>query len=252
MAITPDGTQVLSISRDGTAKLWDVTSRRCMQTLRSVAAPLLSGALTPDGRRAVLARQDGKLEVHDLRSRQLARLIQAHEQRIFGCAVTPDSARAITASEDGTLRVFSLETGECLGTLRGTSWFRCVAASDALICAGDQEGNLWMIVDGTATPAALPQPRPPRRPRLKPQDLTRLRDKLAWLYGSAQVALLVIREAGLDERRLNLTGSSSEIWRSILDEAIKQSRLDDVVRCALRVYRTDDDLLVIAKLLGIS
>ena len=253
VAITPDGTQVLSISRDGTAKLWDLTARRCMQTLCSVASPLLAGALTPDGRRAVLARQDGTLEVHDLRSRQLARVIQAHEQRIFGCAVTPDSARVVTASEDGTLRVFSLETGEGLGTLRGTSWFRCVAASDALICAGDQEGNLWMIVDGTATPAARDvQPRPRRRSRLKPQDLARLRDVLAQLYGSAQAALLVVEDAGLDETRLNLTGSSGEIWRSILHEAIKQSRLDEVVRCALRAYCGDADLLAIAKLLGIQ
>ena len=253
MAITPDGTQVLSISRDGTAKLWDLTSRRCTQTLRSVAAPLLCGALTPDGRRAVLARQDGKLEVHDLRSRQLARVIQAHEQRIFSCAVTPDSTRVITASEDGTLRVFSLESGECLGTLRGTSWFRCVAASDALICAGDQEGNLWMIIDGTATTAALdPQLRPPRRPRLKPQDLARLRDMLAGLYGSSQIALLIVGEAGLDEKRLNLTGSPNEIWRAILDEASKQSRLDNVVRCALKDYPGNPDLLAIAKLLGIQ
>lgn len=252
MAITPDGTQALSISRDGTAKLWDIATRRCTQTLRSVVAPLLSGALTPDGRRAVLARQDGKLEVHDLRGGQLVREIQAHEQRVFGCAVTPDSARVITASEDGTLRVFSLETGQCLGTLRGTSWFRCVAASHGLICAGDQEGNLWMIVDGTAAPAALdPKPRPPRRPRLKPQDLARLLDRLAWLYGSSQIALLVVGGAGLDQKRLNLTGSPSEIWRSILDEATKQGCLDDVVRCALKDYPGDPDLLAIAKLLGI-
>lgn len=253
MAITPDGTQVLSISRDGTAKLWDVTSRRCTQTLRSVAVPILSGALTPDGRRAVLARQDGKLEVYDLRSRQIARVIQAHEQRVFGCTVTPDGARVITVSEDGTLRVFSLETGECLGTLRGASWFRCVATSDALICAGDQEGNLWMIVDGTATPAALDSHQcPPRRPRLKRQDLARLRDKLARLYGSShQAALLVVREAGLDETRLNLTGSAGEIWHSILDEASKQSRLDDLVRRALEDYSGDLALIGIAKLLGI-
>lgn len=256
MAVTPDGTKLLSISRAGTAKLWDLASRRCVRTLHSVAAPFLSCALAPDGRRAVLARQDGKLEVHDFRSGRLAREIQAHEQRIFGCAVTLDCARVITVSEDGTIRVFSLETGECLGTLRGTSWFRCVAASDARICAGDQEGNVWMIVDDTATPAALDlkprQPRQPRKPRLKPQDLERLRATLAWLYRSSQAAHLVVADTGLDEKRLNLTGSPIEIWGAILDEAIKKSLLDDVVRYALKDYREDADLVAIAKLLGIA
>jgi hypothetical protein len=163
-AVTPDGAYALSISRDGTAKLWDLAARRCTQTLSGFAAPLLSCSLSPDSQRAVLAREDGPLEVRNLQSQQLLHELRGHEARVFGCAVSPDGARVVSASEDGTLRVWSLETGQCLATLQGTSWFRCVAVANGLICAGDQEGNLWMVHDGTAMPGAQPPVTPPALP----------------------------------------------------------------------------------------
>lgn len=252
IAITPDGTQALSISRDGTAKLWDLVSH-CARTLLGTAAPLFSGAMTPDSRRAVLARQDGKLEVHDLRSRQVLRVINAHTQRVFGCAVSPDGARVISASEDGTLRVWSLETGKCLGMLHGTSWFRCVAATNGVICAGDQEGNLWMIVDDTTAAAPSARTRRARsKPLLSAQNEAFLRDTLANLYGDRTDAGMVAKEVGLDVSRLDFTGSSAARWHAIVEEAIKQGRLGDLVRGALRTYPGDAGLLTIAALLEIQ
>lgn len=249
VAITSDGAQALSISRDGTAKIWDLVSHSA-RTLLGTAAPLFSGALTPDGRRAVLARQDGKLEVHDLRNRQLLRVITAHTQRVFGCAVSPDGSRVVSASEDGTLRVWSLDTGKCLGTLHGTSWFRCVASTKGVICAGDQEGNLWMVVDDTTATAPIARTRRAgAKPPLSAQDEALLRDTLAHLYDDRSDAGMVAKEAGLDVSRLDLTGSSIARWNAIVEEATKQKRLGDVVRRAMRTFPEDASLIAIVALL---
>jgi WD40 repeat protein len=251
IALTPDGTRLLSISRDGTAKLWDLTPRRCAPTHVRLAGTLLAGALTPNGGHAVLAFSDGQIEVRDLQSWQFVRRIKAHAQRIFGCAVSPDGARVISASEDGTVQAFSLETGRPLGVLLGTSWFRCVASAPALICAGDQDGNLWMIVDGFAAPDARPKRHTAmHRDVLSGADISLLRDTLARLWESEARARIIARDAQINTRLLDLSGSALELWDAILDEANKQGRLGVVVRCALRYYPDHEDLLDIANKLG--
>lgn len=253
IAVTPDGARLLSIGRDGTAKLWELATGRCTCRLVDVPGALLAGALTPDGTRAVLAFADGRIEVRDLRSQTLVRKIPAHAGRVFGCAVSPDGARVISASEDGTVNVFSLETGRGLGTNVGTSWFRCVATTDAVICAGDQEGNFWMILAGSAEARARGRRRRAHgSDALSGKDVARLRDALARLYAEPGAALLVVRAAGIDERRLKLSGSSRELWSSIIDEAIKGQRLGDVVRSAYKDYHGDADLCWAAELLELE
>jgi WD40 repeat protein len=244
-AITPDGTYALSISREGTAKLWDLASRRCERTVRTFEAALLACALTPDGRCAVLGREDGRLEVRDLRGSG-SRVLGGHAARVFGCAVSPDGARVISASEDRTLKIWSVETGECLGTLHGTSWFRCVAAAKGLICAGDHDGNLWMVADGTATPPAggqQPPPAPAPPPVDKTYPLAPLRDALARLYDSKSIARIVARDAGLTMQWIDPSGSPQELWQAILDEASKQRLLRAIARRALQGYNEDPGLL---------
>lgn len=249
VALTPDGALLLSIGRDGAATLWDVTTGHSAWRLVDVPEGILAGALTPDC--AVLAFADGRIEVRDLRSQQLLRKIPAHARRVFGCAVSPDGARVISASEDGTVGVFSRETGRCLGIHVGTSWFRCVAATESIICAGDQEGNVWMLVAaGSATGAGGRRAGAQGSEGLSGDDLARLRDALARVYGSAETARLVVQAAGIDERRLRLSGSPRELWSAIIDEAAKRRRIAVLIRIAFREYPEDDDFRWAAELLA--
>jgi WD40 repeat protein len=171
--VTPDGALALSVSRDGVAKLWDLAAGTCKRELVGLGGRVLCGALTPNGQRAVLAFESGTLEVRDLRSGGRVASLRGHSGRVLGCAVSPDGSRVISASEDETIKVWSLATGELLKTLHGTCRFRCVAVTDELICAGDEEGNLWMLADGASTPSGcedLPQraPAAPSSGRARP------------------------------------------------------------------------------------
>ncbi len=82
--------------------------------------------------------------------------------------------------------------------------------------------------------------------------MTLLRDTLSRIYSSLEATLLLMRDAGLDEGRLNLTGSSRERWSAILAEATKQNRLLAITLSARRDYPEDPDLVAIERLLSIQ
>ncbi|HSN97584.1 MAG TPA: effector-associated domain EAD1-containing protein, partial [Candidatus Nanopelagicales bacterium] len=308
-AISDDGLRVQSEARDGSVRLWriesagavsverheaeasgggelkgwDFASGRRGPAMQSLEAPVLAGAVSRDRRRAVLAREDGQIEVRDLRTQALLRVMGKHAGRVFGCAVSPDGARVASASEDGTLKVWRLEGGQCLGTLHGTSWFRCVAMGEGVICAGDQEGNLWMIADETAalgraerevrrlspprgTPSAkfgttdkggakvLTNPTGQRSGRTEARaTLSRiapLRSVLAFLYGSAASAEIIAVDVGLDITLLSLGGSPQECWFEILKQAVLSQRLDELLRRVLQDFPEHRALLAAARDLG--
>ena len=280
-AVTPDGAHALSISRDGMARLWDLNASRSTQSQPSFGVAPLACALSPDGQTVVLGRENGHLEVRGTRGQRL-HMLQAHTGRVFGCVVTPDGARVVSTSEDRTLRVWSLKTGECLATLHGTSWFRCVAATQGIICAGDQEGNLWMIADGTAP---QPPPGPSRGRRVGPRgsssippitnppalgdslnnagrvctppepepepDLGPMTRVLARLYPSVEEARMIASQIRLDVARINLTGKASCFWHAIIIEAHHRKRLEALVRHVRKDYREHRELAGAARRLGI-
>jgi hypothetical protein len=67
------------------------------------------------------------------------------------------------------------------------------------------------------------------------------------LYDTEQVARRIAREAGIGLLLVNISGSIIDIWDAILEEARKQHCLADIVHCALREYRDDDNLLELAQ-----
>jgi len=243
-AITPSGTHALTIARNGTAKLWDLASRRCVRTLEGFASALLSCALTPDGRRAVLGLENGQIEVRDLRHGVALRSIRAHEGRVFGCAVTPEGTRLISVSEDKTVKVWSLDTGGCLGTLHGTSWFRCVSVTDSLICAGDEEGNLWMITLGTMTPSASAQRSGPSAPRMKQQRAAEgaprpLRGGRPARIGSTRGDRASIGGSGIPGKLIEYGGSGGRASARDASDREGKSRLRSLRNVLARLYEPD-------------
>lgn len=278
-AVTPDLDRVLwSMSREFMASLSDVNTGRVKRTLHCYEAAVLACALSPDAKCAALARDDGILEVHDLDSPRLLHMIPAHEGRIFDCAFSSDGARVFSVSEDRTLKAWSVSTGQCLGTLYGGSWFRCVAASNDRLCAGDQEGNLWIVADDTGaqeaspksltpeyvlrsaelraapapagSPTVLSAPQPP--PAASFTALASLREVLASFYGTAAEARIVASDAGLDISRLDFRGSAREFWFAIVREADTQHRLRRLAERVHHDYGENGRFLLVVRELGIN
>jgi len=116
LALTPDGGHVLSGSLDATLRLWELSSGRCVQVLRSEEY-ILSVAIAPDGRIAATGgpgHNCGILSFWDLSTGQRLRVCRGHQGGITCLSFTPDGRRVVTGSIDRTLRLWDVQTGEAL------------------------------------------------------------------------------------------------------------------------------------------
>ena len=72
--------------------------------------------------------------------------------------------------------------------------------------------------------------------------LTRLRDVLAYLYGSEGDARRITTEAELYLARIDFSGKAANMWQSILEEALKQEKLHALIETARQEYPGNQDL----------
>ena len=106
-----DGQRALTVSADGTARLWDVETGRHLLTLRH-AARVWQARFSPDGGRVVTAGADGTARVWDAVTGAPLTPPLRHGGEVRGVAFSPDGGRVLTASADGTAGIWSAATGE--------------------------------------------------------------------------------------------------------------------------------------------
>ncbi|MEZ4712871.1 MAG: hypothetical protein R3A44_37125 [Caldilineaceae bacterium] len=117
MAVTPDGADHLRIREDGTVKVWERGSGRCVATLEGHGARVLGVAVTPDGAQIISGSDDSTVKVWERGSGRCVATLEGHGARVWGVAVTPDGAQIISGSEDGTVKVWERSSGRCVATL---------------------------------------------------------------------------------------------------------------------------------------
>jgi len=69
------------------------------------------------------------------------------------------------------------------------------------------------------------------------QAFARLRDVLAGLYGTVDSTRRIVYDAGLDELQITFSSKSQDNWHSILREADKQGRVEQLILVALADYK---------------
>jgi WD40 repeat protein len=94
---SPDGTQIVTASGDGSARIWSASDHQQLAVLTEPTSSLVLAAFSPDGQQIVTASQDGTARVW---STELAGPIQVIE-RIAERRVT----RQLTPSERKTYLV---------------------------------------------------------------------------------------------------------------------------------------------------
>ncbi len=119
VAVSGDGRRAVSGSRDGTVRVWDVESGRCLAKLKGHTDAVLGVAVSGDGRRALSASDGHTAWVWDLESGRCLAKLEGHTAPVRGVAVSGDGRRAVSGSDDRTLRVWDLETWHCMAMLGG-------------------------------------------------------------------------------------------------------------------------------------
>jgi len=120
VTFSPDGRLLLTASFDGTARIWEFHSGRCLMVIKK-QEKLSSAAFSPDGKWVVTASQDGIARLWEASAGRSVRELRGHKAYVTHVAFSPDGNFIVTSSLDGTARVWEAETGRTIVVIRGHS-----------------------------------------------------------------------------------------------------------------------------------
>lgn len=153
IAITPDGTKMVSDSGDKSLIVWDMKTGTPLKTLTGHKGSVEAVAITPDGKQIISGSTDSTIKIWNIETYENIDTFIGHQSSIRAIAITPDGKNLVSASSDTTLKVWDLQTGQCLCTCIGHQKSVSVLAihpdGDKVISGSDDKRLiLWNLKDG--------------------------------------------------------------------------------------------------------
>jgi WD40 repeat protein len=149
LAYSPDGSHIVSGSKDGTIRFWDTASgqelRCCLlgNAVRNVS-------FSSDGMRILSSSLGGRVRLWDAATGQQLCCLQTDGDV---AALSPDGSRIVVGTSEGEVQVWNAHTGIKVGCWRGhTDGVHCVSFSPdgILIATGSQDktAGVWATPSG--------------------------------------------------------------------------------------------------------
>ncbi|MBP0016494.1 MAG: response regulator [Cyanobacteria bacterium SBLK] len=104
VAIAPDGRTIVSASKDGTIKIWDMLTGREMRTLHGHEAAVLSVTIGSDGERIISCGTDNTIKIWSLDTGAELNSILGKSHKVYVLDLSPDGKSVISASADNTIK----------------------------------------------------------------------------------------------------------------------------------------------------
>ncbi len=154
VAFSPDGSTLASGSRDGSVRLWSMSTRRPTAVLRSDDfGEVWSVAFSPWSKIVAGGGYDGTGRLWDTATSENPITLKGHTGPIWSITFSPDGKSLATGGDDGTVRVWNAGTGQGYVPRTFTGKIRAVAFSPdgkTVASAGDDStGRLWDVATGT-------------------------------------------------------------------------------------------------------
>ncbi|WP_129677479.1 WD40 repeat domain-containing protein [Candidatus Chloroploca sp. Khr17] len=148
MSFSPDGQKLLTGSRDGTARLWDLDKGKAQRIVREHTDTVRAICWSPDGKSFITASHDTRAMVWSANG-SLRTVLEGHRDSIRDVDISPDGKWLVTASRDHSARLWTL-TGHLVVELTGhrdglTQAKFSPNGQQILTCSWDGDARLWSI-----------------------------------------------------------------------------------------------------------
>jgi serine/threonine protein kinase len=109
MSISGDGTRLVTLSRDGACRLWNLESGNLQAELNDLSKLASSAAFSRDGSQIAVGFADGALAVWDPEAPISLEPLAAHEGAITGVAFTGDGGQLISVAKSGVAKQWKVD-----------------------------------------------------------------------------------------------------------------------------------------------
>lgn len=119
VAVSSDGSRIVSAGWDNVAILWNAATGERLLTFEGHRFGVLSAAFSADGSRIVTSSRDGTVKVWDTRTGKETLALHGHPEWVQSVDFNSQGTRIATASWDATARIWDARNGQHLLTLTG-------------------------------------------------------------------------------------------------------------------------------------
>lgn len=113
VAISADGSKVLSGSADTSLMLWDAARGSCVAVLEGHTAAVRSVAMSGRGHLGLSGDADGVVKLWDLEAPRCVCTMAGHGGAVHAVALSADGCIGLTGGDDGVVRVWDTAAGQC-------------------------------------------------------------------------------------------------------------------------------------------
>ena len=150
VCFSPDDDYVVSGSKEGSIKLWDIHKQRSIKTFTGHTNSVTSVCFSPDGKNILSGSLDATIKLWDIETGRCVRTFEAHKSFVNSVCFSKDGKFVISGSSDGTIRFWAVETGECIEILKehkGAVTSVSVSSSGKYLVSGSFDGTIkiWDI-----------------------------------------------------------------------------------------------------------
>jgi WD40 repeat protein len=135
VALSPDNRLVITVSEDGSTRLWDARSGAENQSFIKHDGAVRSAAFSPDNRFLVTGGDDNAALLWSIETGALVRRYIGHTLPVTVVGFSPDGQQVITGSRDKVVRLWDVEAGG--GLLRHIVGHRQRLLSISMSARGD-------------------------------------------------------------------------------------------------------------------